>query len=106
MFATRKMIQHGLLLGACTMLVSATVAVRAMAAEAREPASAQPISRDCKAARQQAWFERQLRVTDGDASPPQPAEPAACAPIAIVHGEPGRTHTSGAVGADLAKERR
>ena len=104
MSAARKMIQRGPLIAACTMLVSAVIAGRANAAEPTESAMARTDSPACKAARQQAWFERQLRVTDGDASPVQPAEPAACMPTAVVRGEPGRA--PGAAASDPSKARR
>lgn len=40
----------------------------------------------CESARQQAWFQRQLRTNEGDTEPLEPALPAACAPMA---GAPG-----------------
>ena len=79
MSAARNTMQPALLfLTTFTMLVSLAGAQRALAAEPRDPARAQAVTSACKIARQQAWFERQLRRTDGDTEPLQPPEPAAC----------------------------
>ena len=36
----------------------------------------------CETARQQAWFQRQLRTTEGDTEPLVPMTPAACGAMA------------------------
>lgn len=57
----------------------ALVPVRAVAAGSKHAASAPPASAECALARQQAWFERQLRATEGPGEPLEPADPASCA---------------------------
>ncbi len=52
----------------------------AHAADARRDAPS--ASAACDSARQFAWFQRQLRMTEGDTEPLQPAEPAECRTMA------------------------
>lgn len=46
------------------------------------PHAAQGASVTCESARQFAWFQRQLRMGEGDTEPLQPAEPAECRTMA------------------------
>jgi hypothetical protein len=41
-----------------------------------------PTSSACETARQQAWFQRQLRMTEGDTEPLEPMAPAECGAMA------------------------
>jgi hypothetical protein len=62
-----------------------TMAGAAAAHAADKPgvdAGRHPMGSACEAARQQAWFQRQLRTTEGDTEPLEPMAPAECAPMA------------------------
>ena len=61
---------------ACVPFVAAT------ARAADTPHAAASASATCESARQFAWFQRQLRMTEGDTEPLQPAEPAECRTMA------------------------
>ena len=101
----RNAIQRGLLLGACAMSATA-ISTHAIADDANAGATRPAASSACEAARQQAWFERQLRMTEGDTAPLRPAEPAACAPVGFAQGEQGAGGGRGAGSAKHPKDRR
>src|SRR5690242_19941909 len=66
--------------------IAFTMAGAAAAHAADKPgfhAGREAMSEACQAARQQAWFQRQLRTTEGDTEPLQPKEPAACGAMAM-----------------------
>jgi hypothetical protein len=70
-------------LSASLMLGGIVASTLAVPAQAREPGAYAPIraaasSAACGEARQFAWFQRQLRLREGDTEPLQPAEPAQC----------------------------
>jgi hypothetical protein len=70
-------------LSASLMLGGIVASSLAVPAQAREPGAYAPIraaasSAACGEARQFAWFQRQLRLREGDTEPLQPAEPAQC----------------------------
>ncbi len=61
----------------------ASVSFAASTAHAADmPHAAQSSSVTCESARQFAWFQRQLRMGEGDTEPLQPAEPAECRAMA------------------------
>jgi hypothetical protein len=71
-------------LSASLMLGGIVASTLAAPAQAREPGAYAPVraaspSAACDQERQFAWFQRQLRLRDGDTEPLQPAEPAQCA---------------------------
>ena len=80
MTRTRSTFHRGAVLAACTMMFMMAGATRAHAADQGGAASAvrPAASSACETARQQAWFARQLRMTEGDNEPLQPKEPAEC----------------------------
>lgn len=56
------------------------------------PHAAASAAATCESARQFAWFQRQLRMTEGDTEPLQPAEPAECRTLAHeADAQPGAT---------------
>ena len=64
-------------------IVASTLAVQAQAREAGAYAPTRAsASASCDQARQFAWFQRQLRLREGDTEPLQPAEPAQCGAVA------------------------
>ena len=68
-------------LSATLMLGGIVAAALAAPAQAREPGAYGPgraTSAACEQARLFAWFQRQLRLREGDTEPLQPAEPAQC----------------------------
>ena len=76
-FRILRKISASLMLGG---IVFSTLAAPAHAGEAGAygPARATASSAACDQARQFAWFQRQLRLREGDTEPLQPAEPAQC----------------------------
>ena len=56
------------------------------------PHAAASAAATCESARQFAWFQRQLRMGEGDTEPLQPAEPAECRILAHeADAQPGAT---------------
>ena len=93
-------------LTACAIAILVATPPGARAADADARADPIATSSRCKAARQQAWFQRQLRMTDGDREPLLPAEPAACAPMAIAAEMPAKDHAAGSRGENAGEKRR
>jgi len=75
----RNAIQRTAWLATFTLVVTAIIPSPARAAGPTERATRPDVRSTCQAARDAAWFERQLRRTEGDNEPLEPAEPAACA---------------------------
>ena len=80
-FRILRKLSASLMLGG---IVASTLAVPAQAREAGAygPTRAASPSAACDQARQFAWFQRQLRLREGDTEPLQPAEPAQCGAVA------------------------
>ena len=76
-FRILRKISASLMLGG---IVASTLAAPAQAREPGAYASVRTTSPSaaCDQARQFAWFQRQLRLREGDTEPLQPAEPAQC----------------------------
>jgi hypothetical protein len=76
-FRILRKISASLMLGG---IVFSTLAAPAHAGEAGAygPAREAASSAACNQARQFAWFQRQLRLREGDTEPLQPVEPAQC----------------------------
>lgn len=68
-----------------TLAMAFTMMGAAAAHAADKPgvdAGGHAMSGACETARQQAWFQRQLRTTEGDTEPLEPMAPAACGAMA------------------------
>jgi hypothetical protein len=76
-FRILRKLSASLMLGG---IIASTLAAPAQAGEpgAYGPARKMAASAACDQARQFAWFQRQLRMREGDTEPLQPAEPAQC----------------------------
>lgn len=90
MTCAKSTFHRGAVLAACTMMFMMAGATRAQAAESNAASAVRPAaSSACDTARQQAWFARQLRMTEGDSEPLQPKEPAECGAAMRGAGEAG-----------------
>lgn len=79
MSSAKYTIHRGAVVAACTMMLMMAGAARAVAADSHGASAVRSVaSSACETARQQAWFQRQLRMTEGDNEPLQPKEPAEC----------------------------
>ena len=105
MSAARNAIQVGALLGSA-ILVTAMTAARANASDPKDGARAPAVSAACETERRQAWFARQLRMSEGDSEPLQPPEPASCAPMETAKRAEGRGDAAVSSAANSGKDRR
>jgi hypothetical protein len=102
----RRIVSSIAWLAACAVALVSMTPPRASAADANERAVESTVSAPCKAARQHAWFQRQLRMTDGDSATLPPGDPAACAPVAIAGQQPMEGPSRGEREEDARTKRR
>jgi len=87
MLSPTKTLRHAAALAFSTMAFTMAAATGAHAADKPGMDSGRhAASQACETARQQAWFQRQLRTNEGDTEPLEPALPAACGPMAEAPG--------------------